>query len=236
MRTILAYLWDRDISVRISGFTCPHLAVLVGFWMLFTHDCSSKEKQVGFEQFDFRKVGVPPEKLKMLYHSITGSTVGADILDSCGRAALIEFYNAGITTSSGFSFEFDEKIVKRHIVIERQKAVELCNYLRLGEVYGYNRYEHVDSDAYKKAFSNPIGMELSDGTRFLRVYFDAKFSHCFYVSCTGEYGGTYALAPKVTERIKVLVEDFKRISQTSCGDSAHGKASPPTKKQTRANK
>lgn len=185
------------------------MRLLLFFWLLLPVDCYSKEPKQDFTPFDFLKVGVRPGDLPSLYRTITGGKNGGNILKSCGTVALIEFNRFGITEPSGFSFRFDEKVVTRYAIVERSKGFELCDELRDEETYGESRYEHAHSDLLAKDWANPIGIELSDGVRFLRVYFTNDFSHCGFVSCTGETTGSWALAPKVTKRIKALADGFR---------------------------
>ena len=228
---IFACVRGLNAYIRNSALISTYLPLSAGFLLLLACACYSREAKKDFVPFDFLKAGVRNDDLPNLFWTITGSKVGGDTLKSCGSVALIEFKRAGISEGSGFSFQFDEKVVTRHAVIERSQAFELCDELRLPDGYGYNKYEGATFEIKRRAWTNLVGMELSNGTRFLRVYFDNEFSHCFYVSCTGEYGGTWALAPAITRRIKTLVDRF-RVHSDNKGSGKVGPSLPGTEKES----
>jgi hypothetical protein len=184
------------------------LALTMAWLIPLTLSCNSKGAEEVFVPFEFQKIGVAPGNMRLFFHSLTGSEIGGSTLAASGKAALIELEAPDNRELCGFSFAFDEKVIKRHRAIELSQARELLRELRLTEAYGENKYDHSNVEVYRKEWANPIAIELSDGSRFLRVYFDRTFSHCYYVSCTGEVGHEWLLEPRITKILKALSNSF----------------------------
>jgi hypothetical protein len=148
-----------------------------------------------------------PFRGDMFWSSLIGCENGAEVLRTGASAAFLKLERHHVT--AGYSFIFDEKLVKSYASIDGPDLVELYSLLQTRESYGTNKIAKSKPEKLED-WDNQVCVELANGETFLRIYFIKSLDRCEFVSSTGQRSNKTFISPALGAFLRKISNDPNR--------------------------